>query len=391
MPSGVKTFVVEYRPGEGGRAVNKRKLTLGRYGSTTVEQARKAAGDALARVRLGEDPQAEKSRQRAALTVAALIEAFLDGHVEAKLKPRTRCDYAIVFERLRAASGNIKAAALSTAHVAVLHRSMAGTPYQANKMLDAVSSLYAWAERHDYLPEGFSNPARKIVRYRQQGRERFLTNEEIARLGDALRVGETEGLPWQGEYDNKHIVKEENRRTVLDPFAVAAIRLLILTGARLREVLHAKWPEIDFQRGLLNLADSKTGRKSIFLNAPALEILASLPRLEGNPHIIPGLKEGAPRVDLKKPWAAVTKAAGPEGVRIHDLRHSHASVGAAAGLSLPFIGKLLGHTQPATTARYSHLAHDPVREASERIGAVISAALAGRKPDIPVPIQRIKK
>jgi hypothetical protein len=171
----------------------------------TVDEARQAARDALAHVRLGEDPQAEKNRQRAALTVEALIEAFLDGHVDAKLKHRTRGDYAIVLKRLRAANGNVKAAALTTAHVAALHRIMAGTPYQANKLLDAISSLYAWAERHDYLPEGFSNPARKVVRYREQGRERFLTDQELARLGDALRLGETEGLP-------KHAVKEENRR-----------------------------------------------------------------------------------------------------------------------------------------------------------------------------------
>ena len=236
LPSGIKSFVVEYRPGEGGRGVNKRKLTLGRYGSMTAEQARKAAGDALARVRLGEDPQADKARQRGAATVTALIEAFLDGHVNAKLKLKTRVDYAIVLNRLRAANGNLKAAALTATHLGALHREMAGMPYQANKMLATVSSLYAWAERHDYVPEGYPNPARKIVRYREQGRERFLTSEELARLGEALREGETIGLA----------PKADNRRVVLDPFAAAAVRLLILTGARLREILHAKCSKFQF-------------------------------------------------------------------------------------------------------------------------------------------------
>jgi integrase len=178
---------------------------------------------------------------------------------------------------------------------------------------------------------------------------------------------------------------------VLDPFPAAAIRLLILTGARLREILYARWDQADTERGILFLADSKTGRKPLYLNAPALEVLASLPRLQGNSHIIPGGKQGQPRHDLKKPWAAVIKAAGLEGLRIHDLRHSHAPIGAGAGLSLPIIGKLLGHTQAATTQRYAHLANDPVRHASERIGATIAAALDGRTPEAPVPLRRAPK
>jgi integrase len=222
------------------------------------------------------------------------------------------------------------------------------------------------------LPEGHGNPARGIKRYREQGLERFLTAEELNRLGEALREAETTGLPWETNGALKHLAKEDNRRTLVDPFAVAAVRLLILTGARLREILHAKWDQIDFGRGILYLADSKTGRKPLYLNAPALEVLASLPRLQDNPHIVPGSKQGQPRHDLKKPWAALTKAAGLEGLRLHDLRHSHASTGAGVGLSLPIIGKLLGHTQAATTQRYAHLANDPLRQASERIGAAIS-------------------
>jgi integrase len=394
MPSGTKTFIIEYRPGSGGRSVNKQKWRLGRYGELAPEQARNIARVHLARIRLGHDPQAERARERAALTVAVLIDAFLESHVGTKRKPKTRVDYGIVLDKLRTAHGNMKAAALKTAQVETLHRSMAATPYQANKLLDAVSSLYTWAERNGHLPEGHPNPARRVVRYREEGRERFLTNEELARLGDALREGETAGLPYdidESKPKAKHAPKEENRRVVLDPFAAAAIRLLMLTGGRLREILHARWTDVDFQRGLLNLRDSKVGRRPIILNAPALEILASLPRIEGNPHIIPGAKEGEPRYDLRKPWAAVTKAAGLDGLRVHDLRHSHASIGAGAGLSLPIIGKLLGHTQAATTQRYAHLAADPVREASERIGNVISAAFSGRKPDAPALLRRVPK
>jgi hypothetical protein len=141
------------------------------------------------------------------------------------------------------------------------------------------------------------------------------------------------------------------------------IRLLILTGARLREILHARWEFIDFERGVIFLPDSKTGKKPIYLSAAALAVLSTLPHLEGNPHIIPGDRTGQPRVDLKRPWTAVTKAARLEGLRIHDLRHSFASIGAGASLGLPIIGKLLGHSQPSTTARYAHLDADPMRRA----------------------------
>jgi integrase len=222
------------------------------------------------------------------------------------------------------------------------------------------------------------NPAKGIERYSEKGRERYLTSQELARLGDALREGETIGLPYSVDETKataKHAPKPDRRRAKLDPFAVAALRLLMLTGARLREILDAQWSQLDLERGVLFLADSKTGKKSIYLSAAAQAVLASIPRLHGNPHIIAGALEGAPRADLNKPWRAVRRTANLEGVRIHDLRHSFASFGAGASLGLPIIGKLLGHSQPATTHRYAHLDADPMRRAAETIGATISAAL----------------
>src|SRR5262249_55622294 len=153
----------------------------------------------------------------------------------------------------------------------------------------------------------------------------------------------------------KHAPKEADRRTKVGPHAAAAVRLLILTGARLRE-----WEHVDLERGLLFLADSKTGKKAIVLNAPALDILANLPRV--GTYVIAGQAAGTndekPRSDLNRPWRAIVKRARLSGLRIHDLRHTHASVGAGLGLGLPIIGKLLGHTQPSTTARYAHLDAD---------------------------------
>lgn len=187
---------------------------------------------------------------------------------------------------------------------------------------------------------------------------------------------------------SKHAPKEGNRRTLTDPYAVAAIRLLILTGARLREILDAQWEHVDIERGVIFLADSKTGRKPVYLSAAALEVLAGLPRIEGNPYIVPGEKAGRPKSDLKRPWAAICKSAGLEGVRLHDLRHSFASIGAGASMGLPVIGKLLGHSQATTTHRYAHLDADPLRRAVDTIGATITAAMNGKKHASVVPIRK---
>ena len=207
-----------------------------------------------------------------------------------------------------------------------------------------------------------------------------------------MRDAETIGLPWAVDEDEAAAPsiapKPERRRVKLDPFAVAAIRLLILTGARLREILDAQWSQVDLERGVIFLSNSKTGKKPIYLSAAAQAVLASLPRIEGNPHIIAGAKEGAPRADLKKPWAAVKRAAGLEGVRLHDLRHSFASFGAGASLGLPIIGKLLGHSQAATTHRYAHLDADPLRRAVDTIGATISAAMDGKTGAEVAPLKK---
>ncbi len=269
--------------------------------------------------------------------------------------------------------GSIKLDMITPSDIAELHHRIGQTkPMTANRVVECISSVYRYAATCGLVKRGH-NPASDIKAYREQRRERFLTSEELARLGEAIREAETTGIPWQIDDKKptaKHIPKT-NRTTNIGPHAAAALRLLIFTGARLREILDLKWAYVDFERGLLLLPDSKTGRKTIVLNAPALTVLSELPRISA--YVIVGDDPDRPRHDLNRPWQLVSERADLAGVRLHDLRHTHASVG--AGVGLPITGKLLGHSQASTTHRYAHLAADPLRRASDRIAGRIAAAM----------------
>ena len=387
LPTGAKSWIVEYRPGSGGRTVGKRRLKLGDVRELTPDQARKAARTTLSKVRLGADPAAERSAARRQMTLAALSEEFITEHAEAKCKPSTASNYADLLRRVVVPElGTRKVDEVMRANIARLHLTMRPTPYQANRMLAVVGAMYAFAAEKHIVTEGF-NPARGVTRFPESNRERFLTAVELDRLGTALRQGETTGLPWnvdRSKRGTKHAPKEANRLAKLSPHATAAIRLLLFTGCRLREILRLRWSDVDLERGFLFLPDSKTGRKTVVLNAPAMAVLAELQRIGA--FVIAGEDAGTedekPRADLKRPWAAVQKHAKLAGVRIHDLRHTHASFGAAGGLGLPVIGKLLGHKQVATTARYAHLDVDPLRRASEHIGGRLANALGEPAPGV---------
>jgi len=379
-PTGKKAWIIEYRAHGGGSAAPVRRYSFARVGEVTPEEARKEAGRLLHLARHGQDPLDAREELRTAPTLSELARRFLAEHMEAKRKKRTGDGYRTLLEgRVLPKLGSRKAREIKRQDIAALHHGMRETPYAANRMLAAVSSLYTWASKVGQVPEGL-NPARSIDKYPETKRERYLTGEELERLGATLALAETEGLPWRVNETGpkaKHLAKPENRSpTVYSPYVTAAIRLLILTGCRLREILHLRWSEVDFERGLLLLEDSKTGRKAVLLGAPAIRILSELPR-DGE-YVIAGQEPGKPRADLKKPWAAISAHAGLSGVRLHDLRHTFASVGAASGLTLPLIGKLLGHSQISTTQRYAHLADDPVRRAADLVSAQVEAGLMGQ-------------
>jgi integrase len=389
--NGGKCYIAQYR--KDGRS---RRTRIGEHGRLTPEEARKQARIVLGAVEGGADPIAQRKAAREVRTFKAVADDFLANHVTPKRKGRTADEYArILSVHIVPALGSKRIVDLRRADVAKLHGTLAPSPYQANRALALVSAIWNWAARREEVAFA-DNPARAIERYAEAGRERFLTSEELGRLGEVLRQGETIGLPYsvdETKPNAKHAPKVDHRRVTLDPFAVAAIRLLILTGARLREILDAQWSQLDLERGVLFLAESKTGKKPLYLSAAAQAVIASLPRVRGNPHIIAGALEGAPRADLNKPWRAVRNAANLDGVRLHDLRHSFASFGAGASLGLPIIGKLLGHSQAATTHRYAHLDADPMRRAVETIGATIDAAMSGKKADIihlPKPVGQLR-
>jgi integrase len=378
--NGGKCYVVQYR--QHGRS---RRSRIGDHPALTPAEARKLARKALGAVEGGADPIEQRRKAREVPTFAKEANEFLRRHVATKLKGRTSGEYARILQSIvLPVLGAKRIVDIKRADVARMHGRLAAQPYQANRALALVSSIWNWAARRDEVAF-VDNPAKAIERFPERARERYLTSDELARLGAALAEGESVGLPYvvdETKPNARHAPKPHRRRQKLDPFAVAAVRLLILTGARLREILEARWEHVDLERGILFLTDSKTGPKSVYLSAAAQSVLASIPRTAGNPHIIAGARAGAPRADLNKPWRAVARAAGLDRVRLHDLRHSFASFGAGASLGLPIIGKLLGHSQPATTARYAHLDADPMRRAVETIGATISAAMAGKSADV---------
>lgn len=358
-PSGVRSYIVQYRSAAG----RSRRLTLGRHGPVTPEAARRRAKVLLGNVAEGADPAAEREEKAQAGTMAALAERYLTDYAEVRKKPTSlRGDRYLLARHVLPRLGPLALAKLTVQDVAGLHHAMRATPYAANRALRLLSKMLNLAERWGLRPDG-TNPCRKVEPYAEEKRRRFLSADELARLGAAL---------------------EEMQAT--DATATAAIRLLLFTGARMGEVLGLRWEWVDFERACLRLPDSKTGAKEIPLGAPALEVLAALPRT--GPWVIPGRDAGAPLVNLNKAWRRIRLRAGLPDVRIHDMRRTAASAGASAGLSLEAVGQLLGHAQAATTKRYAFLFDDAKRSAADAMSARIAEGLRRRPAGNVVPLRR---
>ena len=355
-PTGSKFYVVQTRAG--GKA--GKRVTVGRHGIVTAEEARRRAALVIARIKAGEDPVPEPAALALAggPTVGELTRQWLEEHVAVRCKPRTVTMYTLIVEKhLLPAIGRISAPTLDHARVTELHHSLRETPVMANQVVDTLSRIWNAAEDRGQLPEA-SNPCRHVVRNRERKRERFLGEEEFRRLGRTLAEAET----CKG----------------VSVHAVAAIRLLLLTGCRKNEILTLRWKDVDLEARELRLEDSKTGARTVPISPEAAEVLANIPRVEGNPHVIPGKLKGRHMRNLNDPWDVICERAKIENARLHDCRHSFASRALALGEGLPMIGKLLGHKQVETTARYAHLSRHSMRDSAVRVADSIACDTMGK-------------
>ena len=347
-PSGTKVFVVQTRfQGKSTR------ITVGRYKVLSPDQARRKAAMIIARIKAGDDPLPAPSASVIEPTFADLAGRYLKEHVEVHCKPRTVEAYRwLVTKFVLPALGNLSIESVEREHVANLHYANRSTPYQANRILEVVRKMFNLAEAWGLRRDG-TNPCRFIQKYKERTRERFLTEEEFRRLGQVLSEVEAAGSETLS--------------------AVTAIRLLMLTGCRLNEIQTLRWENVDLEAGELRLPDSKTGARMVPLSQAAASVLSGVPRPDDNPWVITGKKPGAHLTDMQHPWRRIRARAELDDVRIHDLRHSFASRALALGESLPMIGKLLGHTQVQTTARYAHLANESIKASGSRIADSIGA------------------
>ena len=357
-PSGRKVYIVKYR--HHGRVL---KRTIGPHGAIPPAAARARAAEIITAARTGRDLAGRDLREKDATgwdpqhtamspTMRELAGRFLEEYVPARCKPRTAHSYhGSITRHVLPRLGGRRVMDVTRSDVATLHHDMRTIPYAANHTLGILSTIFTAAEVWGLRPEG-SNPCRHVKRFRVENRERFLSDEEYRRLGAALRRAEKTGTEAAS--------------------AVAAIRLLMLTGCRLSEIMTLRWENVDPEAAVLRLPDSKTGARVVHLGKPAVAVLRGMSSVEGNPWVIAGRRPGRRVASLHYPWGRIRKRAGLDDVRLHDLRHSFASGGLLVGEGLPMIGKLLGHSQVQTTARYAHLADDPVKAAADRIASRIA-------------------
>jgi integrase len=353
-PKGKRTYYLYYRTAAG----QQRNPSIGVHGDITCEQARAIAKDWLADVAKGDDPSKQRMALRHSETIKDLWERYIKSHRQ-HLKASSATELTRLWEKnILPQFGGKKAAQLEKSDIRAFHEKNAHRPYTANRMLEAIRSVYNKAIAEEWLALTV-NPCAGIKKYKEKKRERFLSIAEIAKLSDVLREAE--------------LAQTES------PSVVALIRLLLLTGCRLSEILTLQWSHIDYEQRCFRLPDSKTGAKVVYVSAPVMELISSIAEREGNPYVIAGGMKSGQLAPPQKAWRRIRAKAGLDDVRLHDLRHSYASVGAASGMSLLMIGALLGQSQAQTTERYAHLIGDPVREASDVIGNRIAAAMAGNQ------------
>ena len=340
-PAGKRIYMLYYRSADR----RQRKPKIGDHGVMSCEQARDVAQRWLLEVAQGRDPSVEKQHIKQIPLMRELADQYMREHAPRKKASSAKEDGRLWAQHILPRLGTVKVSAVTRTDIARIHQHFHGQPVMGNRILSLLSKALNLAELWGYR-ENHSNPCLHVKKYGETKRDRFLSPEEVVRLMASL---------------------EEEAKTCQNIWTIYAIRLLLLTGCRLNEILTLTWAEVDLPNQCLRLKDSKTGKKLVYLSSAAVSTFESLPQTPGNVHVICGDKEGAHLVNLQKPWRRIRERAGLSDVRLHDLRHTFASIAASRGLSLPMIGALLGHKQTQTTARYAHLLGQPLREAAEKV------------------------
>lgn len=374
---GRKSYVCKYRVGN-GRNAPTRRMTIGAHGSPwTVEHARSEARKILGRAANGEDPAKEKQDEKRQLTVAQLCDLYFEHGVASKKASTLATDKGRIERHIKPLLGRKKVPSITRSDIKRFMQDVAngktaidvktgtrgraivrGGKGTASRTVGLLGGIFSYAIDCGLIE---INPVRGVKRFPDKKGERYLSHNELNALGQSLRDSAEKGL---------------------NTYAIAIIKLLIFTGARKGEIEALQWCEVDLEGRYLRLADSKTGQKIIPLNLAALEILKGVPKVFGQDYVFPALGGMNYYKGATKVWTIVRDMADLKDVRLHDLRHSFASLAVSDGASLPIIGALLGHADSATTQRYAHLHDDPLREASEAVGDQITAIFENEKVQV---------
>ena len=357
---GGKSFFIDYRLN--GR---QRRYTIGPFPRWSAEAAREQAKKLRKGIDQGNDPAGDKRARRTAPTIQDLIDRYVADHLSKKTvgKNRIKDEKLILAEIGDKLGRHTKVADVHGGDIADMHRRVteSGRPVRANRTLAVCSVMFSLAlvplagETLPWRNAVQGNPCKGIKRNHEEARERFFSQSELAAISDAL-----------AQYSGG---------------AADCVRLIMLTGARPAEAMKAQWEEFDKEAGYwikpsAHVKQRKTHK--LPLNPAAIELIDRLRKVRKGKWVFPGGKPGEHLVQLWRVWQFVRKETGlGKDAHVYSLRHSFASIGAGGGLSLPIIGRLLGHTQPRTTQRYAHLADDPLREATDKIGAVITGKGTG--------------
>lgn len=356
--SGLKVYALRYRTGRG----RQRMTTLGRHGELTVKQARAMAAEEKVLILQGTDPQAERRREAVRVgTVSKLLERWIEDHAKAHRR-RWVEDEKRIARHISPKLGKLDVESLTRDVLAAWHRKLGEkTKVEANRCLETVRAAWRWADGEGILPEGISDPTTAVRKYKERGRDRWLKKPEVSRLMEAVR-------------------------SEPDPYVRAAIPLFLLTGLRKRELLDARWEDVDLDRAEIRLGETKTGVPQVrLLPLPAVTLLRELPRMEESPYVFPSpTMPSRPRDNIKRPWIAIRERAGLADVTLHDLRRTAGSYLAQAGVPIQVIGEVLGHSHPGVTKLYARLSRENERDALDTLADVLAGPL-GLAPEPKAP------